>query len=123
MGTAAAAGLLACGEQVCHKTCLRRSPERAPTCDSRHKILDTLSCSLHGNLCNRQAQRGAGLLSTHVHTCPHMEGTAMAQRQPASRFGVALGLWRKARETEGRAARSAPARAAVSKHPRAALAA
>jgi hypothetical protein len=47
----------------------------------------------------------------------------MAQRQPASRFGMAVGLWRKARETDGRAARSAPARAAVSKHPRSALAA
>ncbi len=47
----------------------------------------------------------------------------MAQRQPASRFGVAIGLWCKARGTEGRAARSAPARAAVSKHPRSALAA
>jgi hypothetical protein len=52
-----------------------------------------------------------------------MEDTAVVQRQPASRFGVAVGLWRKASGTDGRAARSAPARAAVSKHPRSALAA
>jgi molybdenum cofactor sulfurtransferase len=47
----------------------------------------------------------------------------MVQRQLASRFNVAVGLWCKVRGTDRRAAKSAPTFAAVSKHPRSALAA